>query len=158
MKKVSMVHPPKVDPVNKTWVIAFDIKLDALIDYCRKNSSGCDEKNINSYRVQIFNEIYATIKKYDFNRRMQNSLVFNNSSDATKAFKAISLGLKKSWSKYFIEKLHIFEIEPNSDALDLLELDVTITNRPEWLNDSLLNHLNNYVTNLEESSYIISNI
>ena len=54
--------------------------------------------------------------------------------------------------------MHIFEIDPNSDALDLLELDVTITNRPEWLNDSLLNHLNNYVTNLEESSYIISNI
>ena len=35
MKEVSMAYPPKVDPVNKTWVIAFDIKLDALIDYCR---------------------------------------------------------------------------------------------------------------------------
>lgn len=76
---------------------------------------------------------------------MQNSLVFNNSSDATKAFKAISLGLKKSWAKYFIEKLHIFEIDPNSDALDLLELDVGVNNKPTWLNDDLLNHLNTYV-------------
>jgi virulence-associated protein VapD len=145
MKELIMPYPPKVDPVNKTWVIAFDIKLDALIDYCKQNNNDCDERNINSYRVQIFNEIYATIKNYDFNSRMQNSLVFNNSSDATKAFKAISLGLKKSWAKYFIEKLHIFEIDPNSDALDLLELDVGVNNKPTWLNDDLLNHLNTYV-------------
>lgn len=51
MKELIMPYPPKVDPVNKTWVIAFDIKLDALIDYCKQNNNDCDERNINSYRV-----------------------------------------------------------------------------------------------------------
>ena len=72
---------------------------------------------------------------------MQNSLVFNSSTDATKAFKAISLGIKKSWVKYFIEKIHLFEIDPNSDASELLELESQTKDNPEWFDDKLRDYL-----------------
>ena len=72
---------------------------------------------------------------------MQNSLVYNNSSDATKAFKAVSLGIKKSWIKYFIEKIHLFEIDPNSDASELLELNDDVSNVPDWFDTELKDFL-----------------
>jgi len=139
-----MAYPPKIDPMNSTWVIAVDFKLDKLKSYCLekmdKNETDC-RILLNNYRTQIFNTFYEIVGQYDFKYRMQNSLVFNNSTDATKAFKAISLGLKKSWIKYFIEKIHLFEIDPNSDALELLELDMKTKNMPEWMNDELLDFL-----------------
>ena len=138
-----MAYPPKIDPMQKTWVIAVDFKLDKIKNYCinklGKSEEEC-QKEINNYRTQIFNTFYEVVKQYGFEWRMQNSLVFNNSSDATKAFKAISLGIKRSWVKYFIEKIHVFEIDPNSDASDMLEIDVD-TERPEWFTDDLKDFL-----------------
>lgn len=141
-----MAYPPKVDPMHATWVIAIDFKLDRLKSYCKKQaiadtSIDCN-KLLNSYRTQIFNTFYAIVGAYDFKYRMQNSLVFNNSTDATKAFKAVSLGIKKSWVKYFIEKIHLFEIDPNSDASDLLELNEPTLDNPEWMTSEMLEHLN----------------
>jgi virulence-associated protein VapD len=139
-----MPTPPKIDPMNKTWVIAIDFKLDKLKKYCleqeNKDELEC-KKELNSYRTQIFNTFYEDIKPFGFKYRMQNSLAFNNSTDATKAFKALSLGIKKSWIKYFIEKIHLFEIDPNSDASDLLELDIDVINKPEWFTDELKKYL-----------------
>lgn len=141
-----MAYPPKIDPMNATWVIAVDFKLDKLKTYCESISTQ-DEDNLdcrrllNNYRTQIFNTFYAIVGQYDFKYRMQNSLVFNNSTDATKAFKAVSLGIKKSWIKYFIEKIHLFEVDPNSDAIDLLELNERTTDNPEWITDSLIEYL-----------------
>ncbi len=146
-----MAYPPKTDPQNPTWVIAFDIKMDRLKKYCEEHSENEEQckNDLKLYRTQIFNEIYLVLGNYDFKWRMQNSLAFNNSNDATKAFKAISLGLKKSWAKYFIEKLHIFEIDPNSDARDLLELDIEAKNSPKWLTDDILN----FIQISEDESY-----
>jgi virulence-associated protein VapD len=141
------MYPPKVDPMSSTWVIAVDFKLDKLKSYCQKKAEAEDidcSKLLNTYRTQIFNNFYTVVGRYDFNYRMQNSLVFNNSTDATKAFKAVSLGLKKSWIKYFIEKIHLFEIDPNSDARELLELDDATSCNPDWITDELLIHLNTY--------------
>jgi len=139
-----MAYPPKIDPTQKTWVIAVDFNLDKLKKYCleKKDLDEC-KKDLNNYRTQIFNTFYEVVKNYGFENRMQNSLVFNNSTDATKAFKAISLGLKKSWVKYFIEKIHLFEIDPNSDARDLLELDIDVKREdvPDWFTDDLKNYL-----------------
>jgi virulence-associated protein VapD len=143
-----MAYPPKIDPMNATWVIAIDFKLDKLKSYCEENLA-TDENDINckqllnNYRTQIFNTFYDIVGQYDFKYRMQNSLVFNNSTDATKAFKAVSLGIKKSWVKYFVEKIHLFEVDPNSDAVDLLELDEATKNNPEWITDSLIEYLKN---------------
>ena len=143
-----MPYPPKIDPMNATWVIAIDFKLDKLKSYCEEQLS-TDENDINckqllnNYRTQLFNTFYDIVGQYDFKYRMQNSLVFNNSTDATKAFKAVSLGIKKSWIKYFIEKIHLFEIDPNSDAIDLLELNEATINNPEWITDSLIEYLKN---------------
>jgi len=135
-----MGYPPKIDPINKTWVIAIDFKLDKLKDFClqkEKDIQKC-QKLLNSYRTQIFNTFYEIVSKYGFNYRMQNSLVFNNSTDATKAYMAISLGIKDSWIKYFIEKIHLFEIEPNSDASPLLEIEKEPNdNKPDWFTDEL---------------------
>ena len=143
-----MTYPPKVDPMNETWVIAIDFKLDKLKVYCEeeltKNNDNIDCKQLlNNYRTQIFNTFYDIVGKYDFKYRMQNSLVFNNSTDATKAFKAVSLGIKKSWIKYFIEKIHLFEVDPNSDAIDLLELNERTDNNPNWITDELIAYLQN---------------
>ena len=140
-----MSYPPKVDPMANTWVIAIDFKLDKLKKYCEEKLSSKDDckQLLNNYRTQIFNTFYDIVAKYDFKYRMQNSLVFNNSTDATKAFKAISLGIKNSWIKYFIEKIHLFEIDPNSDASELLELDKSTQNNPEWLTNELLDYLKN---------------
>ena len=143
-----MTYPPKVDPMNATWVIAIDFKLDKLKVYCEeeltKNNDNIDCKQLlNNYRTQIFNTFYDIVGKYDFKYRMQNSLVFNNSTDATKAFKAVSLGIKKSWIKYFIEKIHLFEVDPNSDAIDLLELNERTDNNPNWITDELIAYLQN---------------
>ncbi len=138
-----MAYPPKIDPTRKTWVIAVDFNLNKLKSFCLKTKKieEC-KKDLNIYRTQIFNTFYEVVKNYGFEYRMQNSLVFNNSTDATKAFKAISLGLKKSWVKYFIEKIHLFEIDPNSDARDLLELEIdTKENIPDWFNDELKEYL-----------------
>ncbi len=141
-----MAYPPKVDPMNPTWVIAVDFKLDKLKKYCEKEllvkdqSTNC-QRVLNNYRTQIFNTFYEIVGKYDFKYRMQNSLVFNSSTDATKAFKAISLGIKKSWVKYFIEKIHLFEIDPNSDASELLELESQTKDNPEWFDDKLRDYL-----------------
>ncbi len=141
-----MAYPPKVDPMNPTWVIAVDFKLDKLKKYCEKEllvkdqSTNCQQV-LNNYRTQIFNTFYEIVGKYDFKYRMQNSLVFNSSTDATKAFKAISLGIKKSWVKYFIEKIHLFEIDPNSDASELLELESQTKDNPEWFDDKLRDYL-----------------
>ena len=148
------MYPPKADPQNKTWVIAFDINLFRLKKYCEEQSQNeekCKE-DLKRYRTQIFNTFYDIVGDYDFNLRMQNSLVYNNSADATKAFKAISLGLKKSWVKYFIEKLHIFEIDPNSDARELLELDMLTKGNPDWLTVDLLDYINNYAVEDEDQS------
>lgn len=140
------MYPPKIDPMNSTQVIAVDFKLDRLKAFCQQeseiNSIDCN-KLLNSYRVQIFNTFYEVVGKYDFKYRMQNSLVFNNSTDATKAFKAVSLGIKKSWVKYFVEKIHLFEIDPNSDASELLELDEPTQKNPEWLTEDMLNFIKN---------------
>ena len=140
-----MAYPPKVDPITNTWVIAVDFNLAKLQNYCLKKNNGDREKcrkDLNNYRTQIFNTFYDIVRNYGFEFRMQNSLVFNNSTDATKAFKAISLGLKKSWVKYFIEKIHLFEIDPNSDARDLLELNVDVEgDKPEWFTDELKDYL-----------------
>ena len=141
-----MAYPPKIDPMNATWVIAVDFKLDKLKTYCEnvltQNEDDLDCRQLlNNYRTQIFNTFYTIVGQYDFKYRMQNSLGFNNSTDATKAFKAISLGIKKSWIKYFIEKIHLFEVDPNSDAIDLLELNERTTDNPEWINDSLIEYL-----------------
>ena len=84
---------------------------------------------------------------------MQNSLVFNNSKDATKAFKAISLGIKKSWIKYFIEKIHLFEIDPNSDAIDLLELDSATENNPDWLTEELLEYIQTNSDDIDDTLF-----
>jgi virulence-associated protein VapD len=142
------MYPPKADPMSATWVIAVDFKLDRLKTYCKKKSEDDNDldciKLLNSYRTQIFNTFYTVVGHYDFKYRMQNSLVFNNSTDATKAFKAISLGLKRSWIKYFIEKIHLFEIDPNSDASDLLELDETTKDNPEWITQELLEYISSY--------------
>jgi len=143
-----MAYPPKIDPMNSTWVIAIDFKLDKLKTYCEdilaKDKDDIDCKQLlNKYRTQIFNTFYEIIGNYDFKYRMQNSLVFNNSTDATKAFKAVSLGIKKSWIKYFIEKIHLFEVDPNSDAIDLLELNEKTINNPEWMTDELIEYLQN---------------
>ena len=43
--------------------------------------------------------------------------------------------------KYFIEKLHIFEIDPNSDASELLELESQTKDNPEWFDDKLRDYL-----------------
>ena len=143
-----MAYPPKIDPMNSTWVIAVDFKLDKLKKYCEDhllqndNSINCKQL-LNNYRTQIFNTFYEIVGQYDFKFRMQNSLVFNNSTDATKAFKAVSLGIKKSWIKYFIEKIHLFEVDPNSDALDLLELDEKTIGNPDWITESLVDYLQN---------------
>jgi virulence-associated protein VapD len=138
-----MAYPPKIDPIQKTWVIAVDFKLDKLKKYClekqEKDDKEC-QKELSNYRAKIFNTFYDIVKQYGFEWRMQNSLVFNNSTDATKAFKAISLGVKKSWVKYFIEKIHLFEIDPNSNASDLLELDTDV-DRPDWFTEELKNFL-----------------
>ena len=141
-----MAYPPKIDPMNATWVIAVDFKLDKLKTYCESISTQDEDsldcrRLLNNYRTQIFNTFYAIVGQYDFKYRMQNSLVFNNSTDATKAFKAVSLGIKKSWIKYFIEKIHLFEVDPNSDAIDLLELNERTTDNPEWITDSLIEYL-----------------
>jgi len=141
-----MAYPPKIDPMNATWVIAVDFKLDKLKEYCENelqeqtNRQDCKQL-LNNYRTQIFNTFYEVVGVYDFKYRMQNSLVFNNSTDATKAFKAVSLGIKKSWIKYFIEKIHLFEIDPNSDASELLELNQAVATSPEWMSESLLEYL-----------------
>jgi len=51
---------------------------------------------------------------------------------------AISLGIKNSWIKYFIEKIHLFEIEPNSDASPLLEIEKEPNdNKLDWFTDEL---------------------
>lgn len=141
-----MAYPPKIDPIQSTWVIAVDFKLDKLKIYCdtylKQNDDTTNCKQLlNNFRTQIFNTFYEIVGRYDFKYRMQNSLVFNNSTDATKAFKAVSLGIKKSWIKYFIEKIHLFEIDPNSDASELLELKEKPLEFPEWLNDELINFL-----------------
>ena len=137
-----MAYPQKVDPVQQTWVIAIDFKLDRLKQFCLSQSEKDDcTKKLNSYRTQIFNAFYETVKPYGFDLRMQNSLVYNNSSDATKAFKAVSLGIKKSWIKYFIEKIHLFEIDPNSDASELLELNDDVSNVPDWFDTELKDFL-----------------
>ena len=142
-----MAYPPKIDPMNSTWVIAINFKLDRLKDYCEKELKNVDEIDckqlLNNYRTQIFNTFYEIVGRYDFKYRMQNSLVFNNSTDATKAFKAVSLGLKKSWIKYFVEKIHLFEVAPNSDASELLELDEKTKNNPEWITNELIEYLQN---------------
>ena len=142
--KVDDMYPPKIDPMRSTWVIAVDFKLDKLKAYCDQQSNETGEdctKLLNCYRAQIFNAFYAVVGISDFKFRMQNSLVFNNSTDATKAFKAVSLGIKKSWVKYFIEKIHLFEIDPNSDASDLLELDEATKNNPDWVTNELLDFI-----------------
>ena len=137
-----MAYPQKVDPIQQTWVIAIDFKLDRLKQFCLSKSEKDDcIKKLNLYRTQIFNTFYETVKPYGFDLRMQNSLVYNNSSDATKAFKAVSLGIKKSWIKYFIEKIHLFEIDPNSDASELLELNDNISNVPDWFDKELKDFL-----------------
>ncbi len=143
-----MAYPPKIDPMSSTWVIAVDFKLDRLKNYCEDVLLKSDDEInckqlLNNYRTQIFNTFYEIMGKYDFKYRMQNSLVFNNSTDATKAFKAVSLGLKKSWIKYFIEKIHLFEVDPNSDASELLELDQKTKNSPDWISDELIEYLQN---------------
>lgn len=130
-------------PLHSTWVIAIDFKLNRLKEFCEtqgQNPNDC-KSLLNNYRTQIFNTFYEIVAKYDFKYRMQNSLVFNNSTDATKAFKAVSLGIKNSWIKYFIEKIHLFEIDPNSDASELLELDIKTSNNPDWLTDEMLEFL-----------------
>ncbi len=149
-----MAYPPKVDPMHSTWVIAIDFKLDRLKSFCKKqslvdNSIDCT-KLLNSYRTQIFNTFYSIVGIYDFKYRMQNSLVFNNSTDATKAFKAVSLGIKKSWIKHFIEKIHLFEIDPNSDASDLLELNEPTNDNPEWMTAELLEYLSDASDEISE--------
>ena len=45
--------------------------------------------------------------------------------------------------KYFIEKIHLFEVDPNSDAVDLLELNEKTNGNPEWITDSLIEYLQN---------------
>jgi len=35
----------------------------------------------------------------------------------------------------------LFEIDPNSDASDLLELDTKTHNNPEWMTEKLIEHL-----------------
>jgi len=150
-----MAYPPKIDPMNATWVIAIDFKLDKLKAYCENELTNDDsnincKKTLNNYRTQIFNTFYEIVGQYDFKYRMQNSLVFNNSTDATKAFKAVSLGIKKSWVKYFIEKIHLFEVDPNSDAVDLLELNEKTNANPEWITDSLIEYLQNDNNNEDE--------
>jgi virulence-associated protein VapD len=147
------MYPPKVDPMSATWVIAVDFKLDRLKTYCQQQADAENldcTKLLNSYRTQIFNTFYGIVGVYDFKYSMQNSLVFNNSTDATKAFKAVSLGIKKSWIKYFIEKIHLFEIDPNSDASDLLELEQPTTNNPAWITAELLEFINNNTELLED--------
>ena len=51
------------------------------------------------------------------------------------------MGIKKSWIKYFIEKIHLFEIDPNSDASELLELNDDVNNSPEWFSTELKDFL-----------------
>ncbi len=137
-----MFYPPKVDPMNPTWVIAVCFKLDKLKIYCEQINQKPDcQQFLNNCRTQIFTTFYSIVGNYDFKYRMQNSLVFNNSTDATKAFKAVSLGIKNSWVKYFVEKIHLFKVEPNSNASELLELEKPIENNPDWLDKSLIQYL-----------------
>jgi virulence-associated protein VapD len=149
IKEVAMAYPPKTDPATATWVIAFDIKLDRLYEYARdeQNQSILDGKTPDVYvrdlRAIIFNEIYKALSVYGFNKRLQNSLVFNNSADATIAFKAVSIGLARSWAKHFVERIHLFQIAPNSDAIELLNKEQVLgaDDYPEWLDPQMLSFL-----------------
>jgi len=116
----------KTDPNELTWVIAVDFKFDKLENWCYTISDKDGYKQLyNEYRTQILNTFNNVVSKYGFRHRMQNSLFFNNSADATKALKAVTLGLKNSWVKYFIDTIHLFKITPNSNAVDLLEVDLS---------------------------------
>lgn len=160
IKEIKMAYPPISDPTNETWIIAFDLKLKKLYEYARNpdNIALLNDKTpdvfVRDLRAIMFNEIYDTLKPYGFDKRLQNSLVFNNNRDATIAFKAISKGLSQSWTKYFIERVHLFKVDPNSDASDLLNKDQNIApdDRPDWLDDNLLNFIIQNSDELDELS------
>ncbi|MCL2154307.1 MAG: hypothetical protein FWH53_01445 [Leptospirales bacterium] len=152
-----MTYPPKADPSSDTWVIAFDVKLDKLYEYARdpQNAKILGGKTPDIYvrdlRAIIFNEIYRVLGNYGFDKRLQNSLVFNNKLDATIAFKAVSLGLAESWSKYFVDRIHLFRVDPNSDAIELLnkEKAIEMRDKPDWLTDEMFFYITNIAEELE---------
>ncbi len=146
---IKMAYPPKADPTQDTWVIAFDLNLEKLYEHARdpRNSSQLSGKTPDVYvrdlRAIMFDEIYSILRQFGFDKRLQNTLVFNNNKDATIAFKAVSRGLSQSWVKYFIERIHLFRVDPNSDASELLNKDQMISqdDRPDWFNDRLLDDI-----------------
>ena len=163
IKEIFMSYPPKTDPLTTTWVIAFDVKLERLYEYARDpqnaNILGGKEPSVyvRDIRAIIFDEIYEILKHYGFDKRLQNSLVFNNKPDATIAFKAVSLGLAQSWTKYFIERIHLFQIDPNSDAIDLLEKESIIAedDRPSWFTSDMLSFMMDVTEDLEDDALFL---
>lgn len=154
---------PLADPSSETWVIAFDVNLDKVLEFIRdpQNDEKLKGKSVKDYengiRSSIFTEIYNILITYGFSKRLQNSLVFNNSMDATVAFRAVTRGLAQNWVKYFIKRLHLFKVDPNSDASDLLNKEQLIEkhNRPDWFDDDLLHFLNQseYDDDFEDSLF-----
>jgi virulence-associated protein VapD len=148
-KEIKIIYPPKVDPKNDTWVIAFDLNLSRLYEYAKDSQNDTilngksPESWVSDLRVIIFNEIYESLRPFGFDKRLQNSIVFNDNPDVTKVLKAFNLGLSKSWAKYFIERVHFFKVDPSSDASELLDKDIQmpVEDRPDWLNDSLLDFI-----------------
>ena len=148
-EEIKMAYPPIADPTNDTWVIAFDLKLKKLYQYARdpQNISWLNGKkpeiHVRDLRAKMFDEIYEVLRPYNFDKRLQNTIVFNNKLDATIAFKAVSKGLSQSWAKYFIERVHLFRVDPNSDASDLLNKDQIISqeDRPDWFDENLLDYI-----------------
>ena len=150
-KKAGISYPPKEDPSGATWIIAFDIndKLYSLYKYAMnpKNAGILNGETPIDYAgnctVAVNNEIYNVLKSYGFDKQLQNSLVFNNLQDATGAFKAVSSGLAKSWAKYFIDRIHLFQVDPNSNAAELLNKNQIIAkeDRPAWFTDAVFDFI-----------------
>ena len=148
-----MVFGTVADPTNTTWVITIELALNKVSEYGEINNNvfnlNMQKYGVPHIKFDIVAEIYEVLKSYGFDQKLHDSgmdechLIFNNESDVTKAFNAVSLGLAQSWAKYFIERIHLLKIEPNSNVIKLLNKDQIIEakDRPDWLTDDMVAYL-----------------
>ncbi len=112
------------DVKNETYVIAFAYEEEKL--------NLLDENQ----KKELYNEFDRILLLNQFKYNMYDNIVFNNSNDAVKAFKVISLHLAKSWVKIFIKKINVFKVEENSCVIDLLEKNnMDNIEKPEWFDN-----------------------
>jgi hypothetical protein len=126
----------KKDLDKSSILIIFELNFDKIYKYL----DGPTESEILSIESEIFKEIYSEAAKWGIFHILKHDILISGTKDYTPIFKFICLGLSESWSKFFIKQIHCFKVDPNTNAVNLLDLnkEINIEEAPLWFKKGFL--------------------